>query len=106
MSLKYRPKIIITSSEKHASRMSFDQLIPDQEVTPDDFNFDDRDFEQVVEEMPDITFQLIEDRYGEVTEETTAQAGAEFLNDFRYLFDQLEETNDKGESELSSERHE
>lgn len=85
--------------------MSDNPLIPDEEVTPDDFDFADRDFEQVVDEMPDITFQLIEDRYGEVTEETAAQASAEFLNEMREYSEQFQEV-DKMEFELSSEERE
>lgn len=56
-----------------------DDQSPFPNPDPDDFELDDRDLDDLLEEMPDLMREGIEEQYGEVTKETIAKAGTEFF---------------------------
>lgn len=80
-----------------------DEQSPFPNPDPDDFELDDRDLDELLEEMPETMRAGIEDQYGEVTKETIAKAGTEF---FRALNSYAAERSeiDAAEYELSPDR--
>lgn len=68
--------------------MGWNDEFLDKNIEPEDFDFEDRSLEEVLDELDPVFEESVRDHYGEVTEETVRQGMAEFMQAMQQLLDE------------------